>query len=67
MVPAFNFKKIFLILFLFLDYCLISYDVGNGIEVNGRTFTISGIYEEFGAPWIGSNSFRLFSEVDGMF
>lgn len=43
------------------------YDVGSGIEVNGRTFTISGIYEEFGAQWIGSNSFRLFSEVDGMF
>lgn len=43
------------------------YDVGSDIEVNGRIFTISGIYEEFGARWSGSNSFRLFSEVDAMF
>lgn len=43
------------------------YDVGSIIEVNGRAFAISGIYEEFGARWIGSNSFRPFSEVDGIF
>lgn len=45
----------------------VEYDVGNEVEVNGRMFTISGIYEEFGTRWVGSNSFRLYTEVDGIF
>lgn len=44
-----------------------AYEVGSEIEINGKVFTISGIYEEFGAGWVGSNSFRFFSEVDGIF
>lgn len=44
-----------------------AYEVGSEIEINGKAFTISGIYEEFGAGWVGSNSFRFFSEVDGIF
>lgn len=45
----------------------VEYDVGSEVEVNGRLFTISGIYEEFGTRWVGSNSFRLYTEVDGIF
>lgn len=42
-------------------------DVGDQIDVNGKSFVISGIYEDFGTRWIGSNSFRSFSEVDAVF